>query len=150
METSITERLIDLLSRKLNLLNEILAYAGEQRELNYQDNPSKIDNLIESRAKCLADLDKLEVVIKRSLNQVTEDYANDLGFQEKLTELNEDIKNTLKQIIEIDKENKEKLLQESSQLKNKLQNVNKGRKGVAGYQANTRFSASGIYTDNKG
>lgn len=150
METSNTERLIELLSRKLNLLNEILAYAEEQRELNYQDNPSKFDNLIESREKCLADLDKLEVVIKRSLNLITEECAVDRGFQEKLTGLNEDIKNTLKQIIEIDKENKEKLLEESSQLKNKLQKVNKGRKGVAGYQANTRFSVSGIFTDNKG
>ncbi|NLW48756.1 MAG: flagellar protein FlgN [Firmicutes bacterium] len=150
METLNKGRLIDLLSRKLNLLNEVLAYSEEQRKLSYQDNPSKIDNLIESRAKCLEDLDKLEVVLKRSLNQMTEDCTDESGFCEKLIGLKNNIRNTLKQIIEVEKENKAKLLQERSRLQSKLQNVNQGRKGVAGYKANKGYSASGIFTDNKG
>lgn len=148
METSNTERLIDLLSRKLDLLNEVLAYAEEQRELNYQDNPSKIDNLIESRAKCLEDLGKLEIILDRSLNQL-EEVSYDEKFQAKLHAIDSSIRITLKQIIELDKENKEKLLKERSDIQSKLRRLRQGRKGIAGYTGNNRHLTGGIFTDNK-
>ncbi|NLY74013.1 MAG: flagellar protein FlgN [Firmicutes bacterium] len=145
-----TERLCDLLSRKLALLEEILGYSKEQRELTYQDDSAKYDNLIESRAKCLEDLDKLEVVIKKCLIGLDESSVTDDAFREKLTGLNERINKTLQTIIELDQENKERILKEQAALKVKIQNIRKGRKGVAGYTANNRFSAAGIFTDNKG
>lgn len=150
MITLDTERLFNLLSRKLNLLEEILAYSQEQHGLLYQRNHLKYNNLIESRAKCLDDLAKLEVVLERNLNRFNQTNATDGSFQEKLYVINSNITATLKKILELDKSNKENMLKERSELKAKMQNVRQGRKGIAGYKENNRFSPAGIFTDNKG
>lgn len=148
MTTSDSEQLLDLLSRKLNLLEEILACSKEQSEVTYQENPLKYDNLIESRAKCLEELKKLEVVLKRSLFQLNISSVNEGYFQGKLTALNTNITMALKKILELDKENHVRILKEQSDLKNKMQNVRQGRKGIAGYTGNN-LSGAGIFTDNK-
>lgn len=150
METLETERIIELLSRKLSLLEDILGYSKEQRELTYRDHSLKYDNLIQSRAKCLEDLGKLEVVLERSLNRLGDKINNDRNFQEKLHEINSKITATLRQIIDLDKENKEKLMKERSDLQSKLRSVRQGRKGIAGYMGNNRSLTGGIFTDNKG
>ncbi len=150
MITPETERIIDLLSKKLTLLEEVLEYSKEQRGLTFQKNSLKYNNLIESRAKCLEDLGKLEVVLERSLNRENVKIINDSGFQERLYELNSHITDTLKMIIELDKENKERMLKERAELKSKLHIVHKGQRGVAGYKGNNQFTAAGIFTDNKG
>jgi len=150
MGTLEKERIIDLLSRKLSLLGEVLEYSTEQRKLAYQDNSLKYDNLIQSRAKCLEDLGKLEVVLERSLNRLGEKINNDGNFKEKLYEINSNITATLQQIIDFDKENKEKLMKERSELQSKLRSVHQGRKGIAGYTGNNRSLTGGIFTDNKG
>lgn len=150
METLETERIIELLSRKLSLLEDILGYSKEQRELTYRDHSLKYDNLIQSRAKCLEDLGKLEVVLERSLNRLGDKINNDRNFQEKLHAINTNITATLRQIIELDKENKEKLMKERSDLQFKLRSVRQGRKGIAGYMGNNRSLTGGIFTDNKG
>lgn len=150
METLNTKRLLDLFSRKLSLLEEVLAYSKEQRKLAYRDNQSRYDNLIESRAKCLEDLGKLEVVLEKNLNRLKEKFGDDVDFQEKLYEQNSKVTAILKEIIELDQDNRDKMLKERTELKAKLQSVNRGRKGVAGYKGNNRYSAAGIFTDNKG
>ncbi|MGE5606482.1 MAG: hypothetical protein ACM3YE_12430 [Bacteroidota bacterium] len=150
METLETKRIIELFSRKLGLLEEVLGYSKEQRKLTYRDHSLKYDNLIQSRAKCLEDLGKLEVVLERSLNRLSEKVNNDDKFQEKLHAMNSDITATLKQIIELDKENKEKMIQERSDLQFKLRSVRQGRKGIAGYTGSNRSLTGGIFTDNKG
>lgn len=150
METLDAERIIDFLSRKLSLLEDVLEYSKEQRKLTYRDHSLKYDNLIQSRAKCLEDLGKLEVVLERSLNRLSDKINNDSIFQEKIHEINSNITATLRQIIDLDKENKEKLMKERSDLQSKLRSVRQGRKGVAGYTRNNRSLTGGIFTDNKG
>lgn len=150
METLDMERIIDHLTRKLSLLEDVLEYSKEQRKLTYRDNHLKYDNIILSRAKCLEDLGKLEVVLERSLNQLSDKINNDRSFQEKLHEINSEITATLQQIIDLDKENKEKLLRERSDLQSKLRSVRQGRKGIAGYTGNNQPITGGIFTDNKG
>lgn len=150
METLDTERIFGLFSRKLSLLEDILEYSKEQRELTYRDHSLKYDNLIQSRAKCLEDLGKLEVVLERSLNRLGDKINNDRNFQAKLHEINSKITATLRQIIELDKENKEKLMKERSDLQSKLRSVRQGRKGIAGYMGNNRSLTGGIFTDRRG
>lgn len=150
METLDTEQIFDLLSQKLRLLNNILAYAKEQRELTYREHLSKYDNLIESRSKCLEDLGKLEVVLERNLNRLSEKIKNDGKFQEKLHGINSDITATLKQIVDLDQQNKERLIKERSEIQSKLRIVRQGRKGITGYTGTKQFSTAGIFTDNKG
>lgn len=150
METLDTEQIFELFSRKLSLLEDILKYSKEQRELTYLAHSLKYDNLIQSRAKCLEELGKLEVVLERSLNRLGDKINNDHNFQEKLHEINSNITATLRQIIELDKENKEKLMKERSDLQSKLRSVRQGRKGIAGYRGNNRSLTGGIFTDNRG
>lgn len=150
MGTSETELLIELLSKKLSLLEDVLEHSEEQRKLTYRDHSHKYDNLIQSRAKCLEDLGKLEVVLERSLNQLSEKINNDRSFQERLHEINSEITETLRQIIDYDKENKEKLMVERSNLQTKLRSLRQGRKGIAGYTGNNQPITGGIFTDNKG
>ena len=150
METLDTERILELLSQKLSLLENVLAFSKGQRELTYRKSPSEYNNLIESRSKCLDDLGKLEVVLERSLNRLSEKAKSDGKFQEKLHLFNSNITATLKQIIDLDRQNKESLLKERSEIQSKLRVVRQGRKGITGYTGNKQFTAAGIFTDNKG
>ncbi len=150
METLDAERILDLLSQKLKLLENILAYSKEQRKLAYRDSSSRYNNLIESRSKCLEDLGKLEVVLERNLNRLSEGIKSDGEFQERLHAINSNITATLKQIVDLDKQNQERLLKERSEIQSKLRIVRQGRKGITGYTGNKQFSTAGIFTDNKG
>lgn len=150
METLNTKRLLELFSRKLGLLEEVLAYSKEQRKLSYRDHQSRYDNLIESRAKCLEDLGKLEVVLERNLNRLNDKFGAEADFQDELYEQNSKVTAMLKEIIELDRENNARMLKERSDLQARLQNVNRGRKGVAGYKGNNQYSAAGVFTDNRG
>lgn len=145
----LAETVIVLLTKKLELFEEILSCARAQNGLSYLEHAVEYDNLIESRRICMNEIDKLNVILKRNLDQIKDTPAAEV-LKDRVTALNNKINNVIKEALSLDEQNKEQILKERIIIKNKLQNLRQGRKGVAGYSTDKKvLTAAGAYTDSK-
>ncbi len=139
-------KIYELLQKKIQLMEKLLAYASQQAGLSYTDNPVNYENIVESRAIAIEEIKKLDIVLQQKL-----DALGELGDDVKthINGANTRVSDLAHEIITLDKKSKILISSEMKQVDNKLQVLQKGKKGIIGYDMNVNFSPSGAYTDSK-
>ena len=145
MDNTEAKRLSELIQKKIQLVENLLAYARQQSQMSYMDSPEKYDNLIETRAIAIEQIKKQDIVLQRSLSA---DKVMDGDIQAQLNEANLRITDLMKQIAALDQKSKAVVTGEMQMVKNKLLALQKGKRGVKHYGERTVYS-SGAFTDSK-
>jgi chromosome segregation ATPase len=136
----------ELLQKKIKLVDDLLSYAKQQAELSYIDNPVYYDNIVESRRNLIEEIKKLDIVLQRSLGALPESKG---GVEARINEANHQIASLAKQIVALDERSKALMACESRTVKNKLEALQKGKKGIKGYDGGTQYNPAGAFTDSR-
>jgi hypothetical protein len=142
----ISQRIRELLIKKVTLLKEILSCAEKQSGLSYADNSLDYDDLLEQREICISNIKKVDIVLNGYMEKA--DLSN--IYKEEIELLDGRIKEFLKQILVLDQENKMILAHQLKEVKLKFDNLAQGRKGAKGYSEIDKINIGGAFTDNKG
>lgn len=143
---AIEERIRELLSKKIILLEEILSCSHELSLLTYGENSDDYESLLEKREICIFDIKKVDVIINECMKALP---SNGYSTRE-IDLLNNQIKETLKRILVLDEKNKRSMTGQFHEVKGKLEMIKRGRKGTQSYSEIDSISIGGAYTDNKG
>lgn len=151
MDSPETKRVNELLQKKIQLVETLLLYAKQQSGLSYIDNPVKYDNIIISRTQIIEDLKKVDAILQRILAITRTGAINKAGdaLDQSVNEVKEQVSVLAKQIIALDEKSKTSMTTELQMIKNQLQALQRGKKGLKGYSAGTRLSPAGAFTDSK-
>lgn len=110
---------------KLNFLSDLFDLTVKQRYALKDNDLDRLDNLIDAKEKLMEKIDKIDLVLKESRDDNREDNAED-----------EKIQVTLKNIMEIDRENQSLAQQLFVTFQKKIGQTNNARKFNKAYQSN--------------
>ena len=147
MEPRQNKRFDDLIQKKIRLSEDLLSLATEQSQLSYVDDPNRYGNLVESREIIIEDIQKTDVLIQNEIEAAGMDGAANLKL--KLNEANARISGLARQIMTLDEKSKFLMNDELSKIQRKIQDLQKGKKGLNGYHAGSMVSFGGVFTDSK-
>ncbi|HEX3043163.1 MAG TPA: hypothetical protein VHY08_00295 [Bacillota bacterium] len=140
------ETIRELLKQKVNLFEMLLSCAKQQSEILFLDDSVKYENIIQTRAGIIDELKKIDLIINHNL-EVKPSIQGDLEQQIKAT--NDQVADIVRQIINEDQKSRTSMDRDFQVIKNKLQVIQKGKKGLSAYGANPGLSPGGVYTDSK-
>jgi hypothetical protein len=140
------ETINDLLRQKESLFDMLLSCAKQQSESRFLDDSIKYTNIIQTRAGIIEELKKIDLLLNRYL-EVKASNHGDLDRQIEAT--NNQIASIIGQIINEDQKSRSLMDHEFQIVKNKLQTIQTGKKGVSAYGVHSGLSQGGIYTDSK-
>jgi hypothetical protein len=137
----------DLLQKKNQLVETLFSYAKQQSELLFSDNSIQYSNIIEARSHIIEDLKKIDIALQHHLATI---QPVDGKLNQQINEAGERIVVLIKQIATLDEKSKVMLTNEMDAVKHKLQALQKGKKGLLGYNNNeSKLNLAGAYTDSK-
>ncbi len=146
MDLAETQRLSELIQKKTQLVESLLDYVRQQSQMSCIDSPVQYNNLIKSRAIVIEEIKKQDVILQRNLRTVK---TEDAGVQAELNEANARVDDLMKQIADLDQKCKTALTGEMQLVKNKLQALQTGKKGVKAYGGKVIAEPMGVFTDSK-
>lgn len=141
-----TNKIEELLQKKLKRVEDLLLYARQQSELSYIDNPDSYDNIVESRGILIEEIKKLDIVLQRSFEDLKESKGE---MEVRINEVNDQISGLIKQIIPLDERSKALMASELQTVKMKIQGLQNGKRGIKGYDAGNNLNQAGAYTDSR-
>jgi hypothetical protein len=147
METQATKRFDELIQKKIKLVQDLLSLVTEQSKLSYVDNLNQYENLVESREIVIEDIQKIDVLIRNEIE--TAGMAGSANLQPQLDAANAQISGLARKILALDKKSKFLMNDEMGKIKYKIQDLQKGKKGLDGYSAGSKLNFGGVYTDSK-
>jgi hypothetical protein len=149
MEDQNTKRFNELIQKKINLTQDLLALASEQSQISYIDNPQTYENLVQSREMIIEDIKKVDVLIRSEIDTVSaKTGTNDLTGQ--YERANAVISELAKQILVLDEKSKSSMSKELQKIAERIEALHKGKKGLNGYNsAGSMVNLGGAYTDSK-
>lgn len=142
MTNELIEELIDISKQKLNLLNNMLETTQEQKRSIDSENMEKVDLLLNTKARLIEKIDKLDVQFLTRFSQLKkenniEDIDElDIHKYPNLKELKEvvkEISSTLMTLSLLDKENNAMMKKKLENVKSNLRKLKKGQKAYKGY-----------------
>jgi hypothetical protein len=136
----------ELLQKKVHLFEMLLDCAKQQSELSYPEHSVEYDNIIETRAGIIEELQKTEIILNHNLEVKA---INQGDLDEQLKAINHQVAAIIGQIMNEDTKSQASIMQELQNVKGKLQVIQKGKKGMSAYGANIGLNLGGAYTDSK-
>jgi uncharacterized protein YukE len=134
-----------LLENKIHFLEELLACSKMLAGLTYENHESEYDSLLETRERCVETLNSIEDALKSEFQLSDDTLKNNMA----LATLIARSKMLIQEILGLDEQIKNAISNELQNLRMRIGALNCGRKGINGYQAGQRISASGVYTDSR-
>jgi uncharacterized coiled-coil DUF342 family protein len=134
----------ELLGKKTELFQTILACAEQQAELSYLKLGVKYNNMLAKRAYCIERIKKTDAVLHNCLIKLGKP---DEGFHDELVTYDSQIKDLIRRIMAVDEGNKKHLVQEQKTVQDKLRLLREGKKVRRGYQAIGKINVGGAFMD---
>lgn len=137
----------ELIDRKLHLARELLDSTEELLKTSYSRERTKYEHFLGKRAQCIDDLTQTDIMLKNRLNQA--DHKELPGLGEHLAKGDEEFRMILNQVLKLDQQNKDGLLAEIAETKQKLVQLRKGHQGQKAYANLGRVNTSGAFMDSR-
>lgn len=139
LEISQVEPLKNLYLSKKKYMEQILILTQQQEELVANQSMEMLGDLLQNRAKLMAQVDRVDKEIALSKDEIKTEDIQCLG---------NDIKSILSEIINLDNKNRNNLDKEYSVIKQKMQQLKMGKDVQRSYYPN-RQQSYGYFIDNK-
>lgn len=156
-QNSIMSELLGLIDKKAELFSSIMDITIEQKKDIWENEARNIEELVNRKQTVIDSIDEIDKVFSDKLNMLKKslniDSLESADFTKypvlKTIKLKvETIIATAQKIMDIEKENREKLLILHNELKKELKQINVGKKSIKAYERPV-ISSDGIYIDRK-
>lgn len=146
MNEAIEAKLLKLVRKKQELLDEILSVAEQQKMFRLDDNFNIYREFIDHRNKCFEKLKKTDVTLQRYLRQTQ--FSDVLGKE--LDAINRNFTETIQRILAVDEVNQINLKQAMEMINNKKGSLKSNKQGIVKYYKTASYPVTGVHTDSKG
>ncbi|MGE5581380.1 MAG: flagellar export chaperone FlgN [Bacillota bacterium] len=148
MNSTEIDRIKGLQQNKIQLLKEILDCSKIQAGLTSEEQTTEFFQLVETRQKYIDSLEKIEETLRQWLAELKGSDINQVSEKE-IKALNDKATELIQEISVLDKRNILEIRKGRQRIEGKLRAIRQGRKGIVGYEALSKISTSGAYTDSR-